>query len=668
MSGKIKKDKKTSIKKRLLMIILPITLITSICVCAVTLFDTSSILKHELEKEIELTGDAISNGMMADLQRTIGIVENIKVSIETYCDTTQDIHDYLFSVADKYPEYIPNGVYCGLEDGTYIDKMWTPDAGWVMKERPWYKDGLKADEVALGETYLDASTNSYIISIYTNIKNSSGKVIGVVSADVPLDGLNETLMNEVILENGYIFAIDMTTGLIFGNRTHTELNGKFYQDVQDDFVNHVVEEIVNNNFKEIDTYAGDYYHIKAIEGTKLYTITEVPDSDVSGRLVGPMWRAVGVSVLGAIIQFVVIYVLLTMLLKSVDSIKHMIDDMHNLDLSKNLDANSNDEFGQISGHLNELSESLKHTMARVKASTDGIDDKSRQNVDVADRINTSAAQQAEAMNHLSSVMNDFTDAIEMIADGSTKLAQNVAETTAATTQVDYKIKETMEHTDSGKNEMNKMKDTIRVIAQISEELQSAVIDVRGGLEGIKKMVNVIDDIASQTNLLSLNASIEAARAGEAGRGFAVVAEEIRGLAESCSDSAIEIVTTTQEMDSLVSVVLEKTNRSMQAVRDGRIVVDKTDDAFKEIYSNITEINAAMSQVNEAMRIVESVATDMAATTQEQTASTEIVLSTCNQVTEISNGFGVKGEELVNLGKELKVLSDSLHDEVAKFVI
>ena len=68
--------------------------------------------------------------------------------------------------------------------------MWTPDADWVMEERPWYQEGLECEEVTFGEMYLDANTNEYIISAFTNIKNSSGKVIGVACADIKMDSLD----------------------------------------------------------------------------------------------------------------------------------------------------------------------------------------------------------------------------------------------------------------------------------------------------------------------------------------------------------------------------------------------------------------------------------------------------------------------------------------------
>ena len=91
--------------------------------------------------------------------------------------------------------------------------MWTPDADWVMKERPWYIQGIKADDVTFGDMYLDADTGSYIVSVFTNISDQQGNVIGVISADVQLDAIEQILREEKIFNNGYAYAVEKVMGL-----------------------------------------------------------------------------------------------------------------------------------------------------------------------------------------------------------------------------------------------------------------------------------------------------------------------------------------------------------------------------------------------------------------------------------------------------------------------
>ena len=326
-----------------------------------------------------------------------------------------------------------------------------------------------------------------------------------------------------------------------------------------------------------------------------------------------------------------------MFLKPINKINGLMKRMHHLDMTECIQTKSKDEL-------------------------------SKRNAIVSEQMDSSAENQFYSMEGLTSTMNELSSAITTIANGAAKLAQNVSETTKTAGIAEIKIDNAMEYVNLGKRNMNTMTEMMTSIYSISEELQTAVNNMKNGLDGINKMVNIITDIADQTNLLSLNASIEAARAGEAGKGFAIVADEIRTLAESCATSAIDIVNTTREMDGMVHVVLEKTENSLQAIKEGNNVVANTDDTFHKISANIEDINEAINKVNETMYVLEGVATDMASTTQEQTSNSEIVLNTCKQIMDISNEFQEDGKTMVQVGNDLHELSDMLKEQVDQFKI
>ncbi len=182
------KRKVISIKNKIILILIPIVIVTYSLVCTMTVVQMNRELKNNLSTEIDLTSQIVEGKISTIVEKTVGIMGNVKKSIENGKADAASVQEYLYRVADAYPESIPTGIYCGLEEGVYIDKLWTPDdPSWVMKERPWYVEGLEADEVTFGETYLDGMTGSYIASVYTNLKNSAGKVFGVISADIPID-------------------------------------------------------------------------------------------------------------------------------------------------------------------------------------------------------------------------------------------------------------------------------------------------------------------------------------------------------------------------------------------------------------------------------------------------------------------------------------------------
>ena len=174
---------------------------------------------------------------------------------------------------------------------------------------------------------------------------------------------------------------------------------------------------------------------------------------------------------------------------------------------------------------------------------------------------------------------------------------------------------------------NKTSDTIGVVTEQTDRTNESA-------QNISNAVTVIQDIAAQTNLLSLNASIEAARAGESGRGFAVVAEQIRKLAEDSAESATEIenivrelmgnskdsVEKMQELSRDSSVQADKVNRTKESFYELKKEINEVSSASKEIFDQTVVIEELKKGVNDVIEQLASVAQENAASTEETSAS------------------------------------------------
>ena len=637
------KKVRSSLKNKIVMTMVPFVILTYFLVFIFTYGESKSVVEDNFISEIEMAQENVGNQMQADLNQVIGLVKNIQTSTEKSCTTSEEIEEYILSIADAYLDIIPNGIYCGLEDGTYIDKLWTPGSDWVMKERPWYTEGLKADEVTFGECYLDADSGEYIISIYANIKNSSNKVIGVISADLPLTTLKDALEAQQIGVSGYAFAIDETTGLILGNREQEDWNGQTVDDVDDIIIDTVKDITANETYGEV-TSAGKYFiSANKIPNTNFVTVVVVPKQDVTTRAAGIKNASFITMAVGIVIQVIVILVVLTLLMRPVPKIDKAINQIKDLDFTTACAVKSSDELGRIGKNMNQLDEKLKETMKKIRSDVKRMDVQT----DTLDGLN---------------------QGIHVIAEGTDGLTMNVYDTTQASEQVNEKIHGAVSLVRDGKLQVSYMNETMESISGVSVELQEAVGNVSEGIEGINNMVQVIQDIADQTNLLALNASIEAARAGEAGKGFAVVAEEIRKLAEECGNSAVDIVSVTSKMGDLIGVVTEKTSQSIEKVNTGVENVSNTSDVFEQINQSVTEISNLMDTVNEAIGNISNVITDMAASVEEQTASTQVISETYRSVMDISEEFSKDGDKVVEAGQELKRIVVEITEEIAKFKV
>ena len=662
------KKVRSSLKNKIVMTMVPFVILTYFLVFIFTYGESKSVVEDNFISEIEMAQENVGNQMQADLNQVIGLVKNIQTSTEKSCTTSEEIKEYILSIADAYLDIIPNGIYCGLEDGTYIDKLWTPGSDWVMKERPWYTEGLKADEVTFGECYLDADSGEYIISIYANIKNSSNKVIGVISADLPLTTLKDALEAQQIGVSGYAFAIDETTGMILGNREQEDWNGQTVDDVDDIIIDTVKDITANETYGEV-TRAGKYFiSANKIPNTNFVTVVVVPKQDVTTRAAGIKNASFITMAVGIVIQVIVILVVLTLLMRPVPKIDKAINQIKDLDFTTACAVKSSDELGRIGKNMNQLDEKLKETMKKIRSDVKRMDVQTDTNMEVAAHLQESAENQLESMHNLTDTLDGLNQGIHVIAEGTDGLTMNVYDTTQASEQVNEKIHGAVSLVRDGKLQVGYMNETMESISGVSVELQEAVGNVSEGIEGINNMVQVIQDIADQTNLLALNASIEAARAGEAGKGFAVVAEEIRKLAEECGNSAVDIVSVTSKMGDLIGVVTEKTSQSIEKVNTGVENVSNTSDVFEQINQSVTEISNLMDTVNEAIGNISNVITDMAASVEEQTASTQVISETYRSVMDISEEFSKDGDKVVEAGQELKRIVVEITEEIAKFKV
>lgn len=662
------KKVRSSLKNKIVMTMVPFVILTYFLVFIFTYGESKSVVEDNFISEIEMAQENVGNQMQADLNQVIGLVKNIQTSTEKSCTTSEEIEEYILSIADAYLDIIPNGIYCGLEDGTYIDKLWTPGSDWVMKERPWYTEGLKADEVTFGECYLDADSGEYIISIYANIKNSSNKVIGVISADLPLTTLKDALEAQQIGVSGYAFAIDETTGMILGNREQEDWNGQTVDDVDDIIIDTVKDITANETYGEV-TSAGKYFiSANKIPNTNFVTVVVVPKQDVTTRAAGIKNASFITMAVGIVIQVIVILVVLTLLMRPVPKIDKAINQIKDLDFTTACAVKSSDELGRIGKNMNQLDEKLKETMKKIRSDVKRMDVQTDTNMEVAAHLQESAENQLESMHNLTDTLDGLNQGIHVIAEGTDGLTMNVYDTTQASEQVNEKIHGAVSLVRDGKLQVSYMNETMESISGVSVELQEAVGNVSEGIEGINNMVQVIQDIADQTNLLALNASIEAARAGEAGKGFAVVAEEIRKLAEECGNSAVDIVSVTSKMGDLIGVVTEKTSQSIEKVNTGVENVSNTSDVFEQINQSVTEISNLMDTVNEAIGNISNVITDMAASVEEQTASTQVISETYRSVMDISEEFSKDGDKVVEAGQELKRIVVEITEEIAKFKV
>lgn len=333
-----------------------------------------------------------------------------------------------------------------------------------------------------------------------------------------------------------------------------------------------------------------------------------------------------------------------------------------------LTRNRKDETGVMNRAISTLQQELAHVTTDIN--------------EQCEKLHGSAGSMAQSVDETLNTVEQVEKAVNEIAQGATSQAQ---ETQTATEQVivmggmieetGVKVEELRENARKMRGASEQAMEILDALGEVNQQTKDAIAVIAKQTDvtnesamKIKMAVDIITDIAEETNLLSLNASIEAARAGEQGRGFAVVAGQIQRLAEQSNESA-------QQITAIIELLIQETQRSVQTMADVKAVIEKQDEnvnlterAFGDVQEGITQsiesiktIAQRTEELDQARVKVVDVVQNLTAIAQENAASAEETSASATEMSAIM-------ESIDSNARSLNEVADRLHDTIAQFKI
>ncbi|MCI9080231.1 MAG: HAMP domain-containing protein [Lachnospiraceae bacterium] len=540
-------------------------------------------------------------------------------------------------------------------------------------DKEYYKQIKETGSVYVYEPYVYElqGRNIMMISIIAPVYDATGEFLGVAGCDlaladmqtqnyaqtgyssthmvtlaedgtVLLDSENPDLVGVTAEEAGYknIMADAQKLKSIDNGNNVNSLSI-----VNDDVINYATSEKGVSVVVPLKLSSGNYWTLYLAVDDSEFTSPIIRDSK---KL---MWvvAVVGVTLL-AIIYFII--------KKSLSPVKDILWGAAQLEegsLKINLPVKSNDELGRLASAINNISITMDNYVNDISKQLSKMAE-NNMNVTIDQKyigdfipIQTSIEKIADSLNN---TLRQLTISADNVATGSSSvssgaqvLSQGAVEQASAidglASSLDNLSRDVTANAEDAHNMNLSIIEISKNIAKSNEEmdkLTSAMTEIRDSSAGIEKIIKTIEDIATQTNLLSLNASVEASRAGEAGKGFAVVASEIRELALRSAQS--------------VNQTTELISHSLSAVKNGTAIADDTAKSLSEVVQGAKEISESAHKINDASQ-------NQKETLLEITRNVDLI----EQVVQ-SNTSAV--QESVSISKELSQQAAYLHSLVNQF--
>lgn len=424
-------------------------------------------------------------------------------------------------------------------------------------------------------------------------------------------------------------------------------------------------EVVNEVYRKGNRFVKDNVEIAGVP----YLACYLPLTNTDGTIVGMFFvgekrqiitdsiYVVNSNIFTVCIVLIVIAVIISIftsrpLIKVITGISSEITRMSDGDLSVSFalpKINEQDELGVLVRSVQNLAKSLIDIISDIKQRSDILYDSSVKLSDISE-------SNLRSVDGISSAIDDVAKGAEEQATDITTTLHKMQELTDTLNKVLAQVENQSGVVSELKSFSESTKAIMEELTRVNESSKTSVMDMVSQTEGtvssmheIDKILRSIQDIATQTNLLSLNASIEAARAGESGKGFAVVANEVKNLADECADASKEIsnilksLTTEVKKSGVLASELEiSTNSQLRTLEDANISVNKIIDGISMVFDSTNRINSEISGLSSVEQDIcstienlSAISEQNAASSSETASSSSDLMASCRFIEDIS---------------------------------
>lgn len=497
----------------------------------------------------------------------------------------------------------------------------------------------------------DSTKHTMVDVINTTSKIVENEISNADTEDLDYDEYAKSLSDVKLegMDSSYVYVVKND-----GTMLYHPTKEKVGQPVENAVIKDVVKQLQDGKkpgttVVEYDFNGTTKYSAYTILNNENILVLTADESEALAGITTVTGVAVGIIAIVVLIAIIISFIMGRRLMRPLVKVSTIIEDVANGNIEADFSVvkESNDEIGLIIEKMKELTQSLGSIVGKIRNSSDTMSSNSYE-------LNDTSSQTLAANNEISKAVEDVAEGSTGMAASISKINENLLEMSNETKDINASVDEIKNQTVAVQDSSKIMNDKIKSMQDSSHKMDEGISAISKRIETVNttvdkvsNIVSVIEEISSETNLLSLNASIEAARAGDAGKGFAVVAQEIRVLSDNTN-------TELENIKQIISSLVEECRYCVQA--SGTIVEDnaKQKEEIKAVLDEFGSLDEQIQKTAEKADEIEELVTAMIELNDDITKSS-------NSLTDVSAANAAATEEMNANIEELNAMMNGVSE-------